>query len=145
MYENLQEIAKLQSLALTLPMVVLSALVLWEIKHYAAEATFTKKRSQMDWVILGIALSFIGKIVESLWWFIPWSADVLDHSKWAELNQMGVFFNLIFRQMFFSAGAYCHLRAFARNREGLSVVHWILWGSLFTGQLYPIILLVIKQ
>lgn len=147
MYEFLREQTQLQSLAWTLPLVSLCCVVVWEIRKQSVHAVRHKVHSQMDWVILGIAISFIGKIVESLWWFIPWTMDYINHPSWGELNSAGVFVNIIFRQAFFTVAAYCHLRAFVapHRSEGLRIIHWILLASILVGQLYPVVLYNIKH
>lgn len=144
-YEQLREIALLQSLALTLPMLMLSAIVLWEIKSLSFKGMLNNAKSKMEWIILGIFFSFLGKVVESVWWFIPWTLDYIEHPLWIEFNSAGVFVNIIFRQGFFSFGAYCHLRAFAANGQSLRFIHWVILLTIFIGQLYPLFLIYINS
>jgi hypothetical protein len=148
-YEKLRTIIQLQSLAWTIPMLVLCFVVLWELKKPTHRACFSGKgiNNQMCWILLGLSFAFAGKIVESAWWFIPWTLAYLKHPEWLKFNNLGVFFNIIFRQAFFTVSAYCHLRAFIapeKKNAGLKTVHWVLGISLLAGQLYMIALLLIK-
>jgi hypothetical protein len=140
-YAQIREIALLQSLALTLPMLVLSGIVIWEIKALTFRGMLSNAKSKMEWIVMGIFFSFLGKCVESIWWFIPWTLSYVEHPAWADYNSAGVFINIIFRQGFFSFGAYCHLRAFAANGQSLRFIHWILLLTVVMGQLYPLYLI----
>lgn len=140
-YEQIKEIAMLQSLALTLPMIMLSVIVIWEIKNLSFAGMLSNAKSKMEWIILGIFFSFVGKVVESAWWFIPWTLNYIEHPSWDSINGAGVFVNVVFRQGFFSFGAYCHLRAFAATGQSLRFIHWVILLSIFIGQLYPLYLI----
>ena len=151
-FEVIKTLTQFQSLALTAPLVALCIVVLWEVRGPAKEVCLgknrTKDQKRMGWIFTGIIIGFTGKIIESLWWAIPWTADYLEIPDWKELHNVGVFFNLIFRQLFFTISAYCYLRAFlapSKQDEGLRSVHWIFGMSLVMGQLYLIALLVIKN
>ena len=140
-YAQIKEIALLQSLALTLPMLVLSGIVIWEIKALTFKGMLNNAKSQMEWIVLGIFFSFLGKCVESIWWFVPWTLAYIEHPSWSDVNNAGVFVNIIFRQGFFSFGAYCHLRAFSADKQSLRLIHWLLLVTIVIGQLYPLFLL----
>ena len=149
-YESFKTIVQLQSLAWSIPVIALCFAVLWEIRKPSNELLWkkdlTKDQKKMLWIFFGFFFGFTGKIIESIWWSIPWTLDYLNHPLWLEFNSYGVFFNIIFRQAFFTASAYCHLRAFTspeKNEPGLKSVHWILGISLIVGQLYMITLLLI--
>ena len=149
-FDNVRTLVQLQSLAWTIPMIILCFAVLWEIRKPTHRACFGGNgiNNQMCWILLGLAFAFTGKIVESAWWFIPWTLDYLKHPDWLKYNNMGVFFNAIFRQTFFTIAAYCHLRAFIapeKKSKGLRTVHWILGISLIIGQLYMVTLLLTKN
>lgn len=132
-------------------MLVLSMMVLAEIKKPAYEACFESeegKRSQMCWILLGLFFGFTGKVVESIWWSIPWTMDYIDHPRWLEFNSYGPFFNLIFRQISFTASAYCHLRAFIppdSSNTNLKIIHYILVTSLFIGEGFILALWLAKS
>lgn len=148
--EKLRILTQLQTLAWTLPMLVLCFAVLWEIKKPTYTACFKlngEKKTQMCWILCGIFFAFVGKIVETAWWAIPWTLDYLSHPLWAEFNSYGVYINAVFRQGLFTIAAYCHLRAFIapeKQSGGTKAINWILAVSLILGQAYMITLLLIK-
>jgi len=150
MYEHFRTITQLQSLALTIPLLALCLLVVIEIRKPACETclNFSKgRKNQMCWILIGLLLAFIGKIVESAWWFIPWTLSYLESPYWQKFNDMGVFVNIIFRQLFFTVSAYCHLRAFIAPDKltgGIRFTHWILISSFVLGQAYIVFLLKLK-
>jgi len=121
-------------------MLVLSIMVLAEIKKPAYEVCFRpkgEKKSQMCWILMGLFFSFAGKVLESIWWSIPWVLDYIEHPNWKQIHGYGVFFNLIFRQLFFTVSAYCYVRAFIppdTSNTNLRIIHYILVTSLFIGE-----------
>ena len=150
-YEIFRTLVQLQSLALTVPLLALCFAVLWEIRKPTNDVCWkedkTPEQKKMCWILVGLFFGFAGKVIESIWWAIPWTMDYIDHPAWFEFNSLGVFFNIVFRQAFFTISAYCHLRAFAapdKQSRGMKTVHWILGISLIMGQLYMITLLEIK-
>ena len=150
-FETIKALTQLQSLALTVPLIALCGAVLWEIRKPGQDICWKSNRTtgekKMCWILVGLAFGFTGKIIESIWWAIPWTLDYIEHPAWFTFNSLGVFFNIIFRQAFFTVSAYCHLRAFTspdKLSSGLKTVHWILGISLIMGQLYMITLLEIK-
>lgn len=146
-YDKFYTITKLQTLAWTIPMIVLCFIVLWEIRKPAYQSCFKEKRGQMCWILFGLLFAFVGKVGETAFWFVPWTLAYLEHPKWLEVNDLGVYFNAVFRQGAFTVAAYCHLRAFitpASEKKALRTIHWILGFSLLLGQLYMILLLHLK-
>ena len=150
-FELFKTATQLQTLALTVPMLVLCILVLLEIRKPTNEACFRGKngeKSQMCWILLGLFFGFTGKVVESIWWSIPWTMSYIEHPRWFEFNSYGVFFNIIFRQVFFTISAYCHLRAFIPpniGNKGLKIIHYLLVFSLFAGEAYICYLWYLKN
>lgn len=148
--EKIRILTQLQTLAWTLPMLALCFAVLWEIRKSTYSACFkdsNEKKSQMCWILCGIFFAFVGKMVETAWWAIPWTLDYLKHPAWAEFNSYGVYINAVFRQGLFTIAAYCHLRAFIapqKEEKGIKAINWILGISLLLGQAYIVILLLIK-
>ena len=138
---NLHELTTLQTLALTFPLIASCLLVLYECSVNCVQCldktTYASRR--FCWMIYGIFFSFVGKIIESLWWFIPWTAKYINHQAWDKLNSFGVYINLPFRQIFFSAAAYCYLRAFLSPDKGGTLtkgLNWIMIISTIAGQLF---------
>ena len=102
----------------------------------------------MCWILYGLLFAFVGKIAESAWWFIPWTLSYIEHPNWKTFNDIGVYINFVFRQLLFTACAYCHLRAFIprkRNNGTLCFVNWLFIISLVAGQLYVLALAQIKN
>lgn len=151
-FDFIKTATQLQTLALTVPMLVLCVMVLLEIRKPAHEVCFQnrscKKSKQMCWIFFGLFFGFTGKIIESLWWSVPWVLAYIDHPRWFEFNSYGVFFNLIFRQLFFTVSAYCHLRAFIPTEAGLNTIKYInltVLCSFILGQISILYLFYIKQ
>jgi hypothetical protein len=150
-YEAIRTLTQLQSLAWTFPMLALCFAVLWEIRkptYKSCSNVSDKKEGQMCWILTGLFVSFLGKIAESAWWVIPWTADYLNMPDWKSLHGIGVFVNLVFRQLFFTFAGYCYLRAFVpvtNPKKTLKGLHHLLFCSLVLGQLYIVILFIIKQ
>jgi hypothetical protein len=151
-FEVIKTITQLQTLALTLPMLVLCVMVLLEIKKPAYKACSLRgkngERSQMCWILLGLFFGFTGKIIESIWWSIPWTMSYMEHPQWFQFNNYGVFFNVVFRQSFFTISAYCHLRAFIPpnvGKKGLKLIHYLLFSSLIIGEVYICYLWYLKN
>lgn len=150
--EKIRILTQLQTLAWTIPMLVLCFIVLWEIRKTIKSSCIDikEKKTQMCWILLGIFFAFFGKIGESAFWAVPWTLAYLDHPSWLSVNDLGVYFNAVFRQGFFTIAAYCHLRAFIspenekKEKNSLKTIHWILGISFIIGQAYMIILLWIK-
>lgn len=98
------------SILLTFPTVVASAFViyLWfpmvpkEAKH---------------WLILGIALGFLGTIVDNTWWGIAWYMRRVNDPHWTWWFDHGVYSNIFFRQGCKLAAAYCHIKAAMIERK----------------------------
>jgi len=150
-FDTIKTITQLQTLALTIPMLVLSIMVLAEIKKPAYDACFIYKgerKNQMCWILIGLFFGFTGKVFESVWWSIPWTMAYIDHPRWFEFNSYGVFFNLVFRQLFFTISAYCHLRAFIpsdTSNTNLRIIHYILVTSLLLGEGFILALYMAKN
>lgn len=145
-FENFRSLVQLQSLALTIPLLVLCVLVIRELQkpvHSACLGWGGKRKKQMCWILIGLLFGFSGKIVESIWWFIPWTLSYLEHPSWKSFNDMGVFVNIIFRQLFFTFSAYCHLRAFIapdKQSSATKATNYILLTAFIIGQIYMVIL-----
>ena len=147
--EKLRVHFELQSLAFTAPLLCLCVLVVTECIPALATA---KKYTPMWWMLLGIALGFIGQFVDNFYWGFPWSFHYLDNPFAAKLNQNGVFSNFIFRQGFGIASLYCHLRAFIAPERGamnsnrlMRMVHYFFISALVAGQLYILFLYLVKN
>ena len=143
-YENIRIIVELQSLALTAPVLVLCAFVIYECLHPLKTSI---KGSQMRWILFGICFGFAGNLVDNLYWMFPWTANYLGLSSTPNLVNFGVFPNLLFRQTLTSIAAYCHLRAFIPedNTKLLRFLNWGVVASILLGEGYILALWCINQ
>lgn len=143
-YENIRIIVELQSLALTAPVLVLCAFVIYECLHPLKTSI---KGSQMRWILFGICFGFLGNLVDNLYWMFPWTANYLGLSSTPDLVNFGVFPNLLFRQTLTSVAAYCHLRAFIPedNTKLLRFLNWGVVASIVLGEGYILTLWCINK
>ncbi len=140
---------ELQSLAFTVPLLVLAFLVIYESVPAFLGCS---KGTPMWWMVLGIILGFIGGFFDSFYWGFPWSFHYLGLPMADVLNVNGVYSNLVFRQGFGIAAAYCHLRAFIapskdsfRDSRLMRILHYFVVMSLVAGQLYVLTLYLVKN
>lgn len=143
-YEDIRIIVELQSLALTAPVLVLCAFVIYECLRPLKTSI---KGSQMRWILFGICFGFAGNLIDNLYWALPWTADYLSLSSTPDLVKFGVFPNLLFRQTLTSVAAYCHLRAFIPedNTIMLRLLNWGVVTSIVLGEGYILALWCINQ
>lgn len=143
-YENIRIMVELQSLALTLPVLILCVFVIFECLKPLKESN---RGSQMMWILLGICCGFTGNLVDNLYWMIPWTSSYLNLAVTGDLVNFGVFPNLVFRQTLTSIAAYCHLRAFIpkTNTRLLRFVNWAVIISILLGQGYILMLQAINR
>ena len=143
-YEEIRTIFELGSLALTIPLVFLCSMVVYEcyplligcIKSY-------KDDKKICWIIAGIFFGFGGNLIDNIYWAIPWTSNFLDLNCTADLVKFGVIPNVFFRQFLTSLAAYCHIRAFIapehfRDAKWLNVIMFstLAFGTIYVGSLY---------
>lgn len=98
------------SLLLTFPTIVACIFVLYVwTPHLPREAK--------HWLLVGIAFSFVGSIVDNTWWGIAWYLRREDDPSWHWWFDHGVYSNIFFRQAFKLIAAYCHIKAAIIERE----------------------------
>ena len=147
--EEARTTIELQSLAFTAPFLVLALLVVIEALPALREAT---RYTPLWWMTLGIILGFAGGFSDNFYWGFPWSAHYLELTVAETLNKNGVFSNIVFRQGFGIASAYCHIRAFVAPEKGgynrsrlMRLVHYFTLTSLAVGQVYIFCLYYVKN
>lgn len=105
-------LAELISLGLTVPLVVLALNVvrIYGVNALKTAVAISKKRSisSVEWLVLGIVVSFIGAIFDNLYWGAAWTAEYLDLEAKRALFSFGVYANIPFRQIAGMLAAYCH-------------------------------------
>jgi len=111
----MQTIAEAISLFLTWPTILLGAVVVikWGQSAWKSLCTKRSERDSTQWFILGVAVAFLGSIVDNGYWGVAWTAHTIDHPQTLNLFATGVYFNIPFRQMAGAYAAYCHLKAYA--------------------------------
>lgn len=148
MDEQLTSSAEVISLTLTLPAVVLSTwvVVIWGPKAWVALKLNANKRTDLDWLILGIAVGFLGGVIDNTYWGVAWSLQYIesDCADWWFTH--GAFPNIVARQAAGAYAAYCHLRGFwtsIKERHNRLAIMCI--ASLIAGIIYVLGLSIIRS
>jgi hypothetical protein len=140
---TLQDYAELVSLGMTIPTVVLAIAVVHLWLPSAKEAWKQESKSGHDWFIMGVVAGFCGSALDNIYWFLPWTAAFLDHAAFVDLTNLGVFFNIFFRQGLGIVAAFCHLRAAELSVwPKLKFLNSVLVSSYLLGIAYAIILVI---
>lgn len=143
-YEGVRVLFELQSLAFTIPLVVLCFLV---CKQSSLVAMTLRRGTQQWWLLTGVMLGFAGRLLDSIYWMIPWTANYLQWDFVRDVQDFGVFPNIVFRQGLTIASAYCYLRAFIPEDKIrlVACVKGAIIGSIVVGQVYIFCLSQIKK
>lgn len=116
---DVNEWAELVSLSLTVPTVLLAALVLYYYSPRAAIAIHKVARgepvNEVDYLVIGIVIGFTGGILDNIWWGIAWGTKFFDLAIHAWWFDNGVFSNIPFRQSAGIFAALYHLWPVIRN------------------------------
>jgi len=137
---TLREKFEVLSLGLT-PMTVmlsLSVLVIWGGR--ALQGLFKREKTDLDWLILGIVISFIGKLGDNMWWGFAWHFAHEGHDQlkdWWFSN--GVFSNSMFRQGCGLLSAICHVQAGLTSNK----LSCIVGVAVIVGLTYALILVLL--
>lgn len=100
------------SLSLTTPTIIMgiAVIVLWAKPAWRAITSSRVKRSDTQWLVLGIFISFLGGVLDNAYWGLAWSSDYFGLPTKENLFQYGVVSNIPFRQIAGLAAACCHVR-----------------------------------
>jgi hypothetical protein len=60
---------------------------------------------------MGVAVSFLGSLIDNFYWAIPWAMDYAHHPDTMWWIKTGAYFNIFDRQIAGIIAAYCHMRA----------------------------------
>lgn len=142
--------AELLSLFLTVPTIVLAAVViyLWGPKALSIARIGHPVRSA-DWFIIGVTIGFVGQFFDNLYWAIPWSLSYIESQHTDLFMFNGVWFNIPSRQLCGIIAAYCHIKSYILHvsctlKEKKNIC--ILNASSFAfGLLYILILFYLKN
>ncbi len=115
----MNDIAELVSLALTFPtiMVGLGVLVHWGKDAWEAFKVSPAERTGVNWLILGVAVGFLGSVLDNAYWGLAWSAEYMQHPSKEFWFANGVWPNIPFRQCAGVYAAYCHMRSYYVSRK----------------------------
>lgn len=97
---------------------------------------------------IGVAVGFLGEILDSLYWCIPWTMSFTGSLNTATWMNNGVYFNIFFRQAFTIMAATLHLKSYIRFveesgasgakleavRQMFAIGAWVL-GGIYVGVL----------
>ena len=108
---TIDRVAEIISLTLTPPTVILGFGVLFKWFKPVVTSLKSKTLKAYDFFLLGVFVSFVGSIVDNLYWSIPWSSSFIGTEYTDYLMSIGVYFNIIFRQCSGILAAYFHLKA----------------------------------
>lgn len=113
----LQSYAEIISLGLTVPYVILSFCVCLFWLPACLQIFSKEERDHTDWFIVGVFVSFLAAILDNLFWAIPWTASFLELNIKSQLVNVGVYFNIFFRQGLGIIAASCHVISYLESRD----------------------------
>lgn len=110
----LTDAAEFVSLVLTVPTVLLSAMVVWVFVPRAIRALRYRRPkdfTEVELLIAGIVIGFAGAFFDNIYWFLAWGAEFFHLPQRDWLFRNGVWSNIPFRQVAGSTAAILHLWA----------------------------------
>ena len=119
---TLQEKFQTLSLGMTPATILLSICVVVMLWRRGTKIFHTRALDDVDWLILGICISFLGKIGDNSWWCIAWHHSAVHSEKTSWWFMNGVFSNVLFRQGCALLAACCHLKAVLATRTLLGLI-----------------------
>lgn len=145
-YTTAQDTAEVLSLALTVPTILLALVVVfvWAKETIKAFGIPAKERTSAQWLIIGVAVSFIGMVLDNSYWGAAWTASFEEWGCTGSLFESGVFANIPFRQGTGIFAAYCHLRSYGKFvGKDANLIH-LLYATMLLGLGVVIVLILIR-
>jgi hypothetical protein len=140
---TLQKTAELISGTLTAATIILCFMVVFHWRRAAKKIILSKQKWTAEhWFIMGVTIGFVGELIDNFYWFWPWTAKLLDDPIHIDLMNLGVFFNIPFRQVLGSVAAFCHIRSaylYHERDDSNKVLAW----AITVGLTYLIIVLLL--
>lgn len=138
------------SLGLSPLVIILCIIVVKEWKSEIAKISFFRKKTSIEWFILGVVFGFVGNCVDNLFWMIPWSHHYIFDTARLSFPEAGVCINVFFRQFLTFLAAYCHIRAAIEHSPGeflkkVKKLNKITVFSLVLGVIYCVCLYLYKH
>ena len=134
---NIKAFAEAISLILTIPTVILALGVVrkwWPAFVEALKQRKEKGLTANQWFVVGVTISFIGNGLDNIFWAIPWTSSYLEGANTDALWNVGVYFNIFFRQTCGILAALCHLKAadiHIKDTKMNPYIKWSwVWGSI---------------
>ena len=115
--------AEFLSLLLSWPAIALSVLVVVWWGSQSLTSLGKRNPSSSELFAMGVAVGFLGEILDSAYWTIPWSMAFVESPHTGAWMSKGVYFNIVFRQLFTIAAATLHVQSyiqFVEEKRGYS-------------------------
>ena len=135
--------AEFISLALTIPTLAVAA---WVIVAYAPRIFKPRELwkqyktrqpiREIDLLLAGICIAFIGSFADNLYWGIAWFARYIDHPITATLQADGVFTNIPFRQLSGILAGTLHIYAAIKFNDSQKWFYTWIWVSTVSFALF---------
>ena len=111
MFDSVHVAAAFVSLALTPATIIacIAVLVMWS--KGALKSVWSRHKTDVQWFMIGVVISFVGAAVDNLYWGLAWLADYTGSSLRDALFRNGVYSNVPFRQVCTVIAAGCHIKA----------------------------------
>lgn len=132
MNDMIDTVTRTLTVSLSIPALVLCCMVL--VRWFPeAFRSVRERRDAADWLVLGVAISFLGIVINIGSWssyWLMWLLDV-DPEVYRSWGRNSAIVNLMTRQVAVIAAAYCHLKAYSLFSPGRDRDPSIyLWGTL---------------
>ena len=113
---------------------IIYVLCVFVILHYKNGFSFYGKSWKCyDWLILGILISFIGKVIDAMYWQVTWTSYLKDTNLKQVLLDYGAGANLPLRQLPIVLACICHLKAAQLSISDSRYTSRLAFYSLFIG------------
>lgn len=122
--------SELVSLFLTVPTVILAVVVVafWGSDAWAAARKKTV-RDATDWLLMGVAIGFIGNALDNMYWTVPWAYHFSGSPKAMGWIEWGPAVNVFVRQLCGIMAGYCHVRSALQyglqKREAVNIIFFV--------------------
>ena len=113
----MQHTAEFISLLLSFPTIILAIAVVYLWGPEAVRSLKSKEKKSPDFFIIGVAIGFLGQMLDNFYWTIPWSLSFIDSSETDSFMSSGVLFNIFSRQACGIIAAYCHIKSYLLYRD----------------------------
>ena len=144
-----QHVAELISMFLTFPTIILAGVVVFLWGPKALVSFHIKDKDASDWFIMGVAIGFVGQVLDNLYWAIPWSLSYVASPLFEDFTNAGVYFNIFSRQSCGVVAAYCHIKSYISHQEASGNVNDLTKKatifSVLLGILYTFLLILCRN